>query len=295
MKRSIFRTLLLLALTLSLTFCLFACGDDPDGDDGIVKDDEGEGGYHLCSYTTFVEREEPTCEEYGHEVYRCECGDTVTNDIEPLGHDYGEWEITDAPDLYNQGWISKVCSRNEEHYESELVPQLDPDNTNYTIEVTEAATLTEPGEAIYKITINDKEFSIEGVYLHPCYSTVLSLVGATNVNFNAYYAEDGEIGESFTVPGTYGDYTVTHAGFREFDGLKTLTVASPSTRITCYGFTSLETVILPAGYTEIDNGAFEGCTSLSNINIPCNTKKTNFKNWFCSLFCRLTRKKHCLP
>ncbi len=267
-------SLALLVLT-SLTF-LFACGDD--GSDGAVsgggKPDGGDGGFHLCSYTTLQDEEEATCEMQGHKVYACECGETRTDIIQPLGHDWGEWELSDsAPDLYNAGWIERVCSRDEEHYESEIIPQLDPENTEYSVEVTDEPTLTEPGTAIYTITRHDKEFDIEADYLHPCYSTLLSLVGATNVEFSAYYAEEGEIGESFTVPGTYGDYTVISAGFREYDGLKTVTVASADTSLRCLDCTTLETVILPDGYTEIDDNAFKGCTSLSTINFPASLVK----------------------
>lgn len=267
-------SLALLALT-SLT-ALFACGGDSS--DGAISGEGGKGegggddGYHLCEYTTLVLEEEPTCELQGRKVYACECGAQRTEDIDALGHDYGEWEVTKAPDLFDYGHIGRTCTRNSEHSQGDNLPPLDPDNTEYTVEVTKAPTITEIGEATYTISRQGKEFAIEGDYLHPCYGTNFSLVGSKTVSFSAYYAEEGEIGESFTVLGKYGDFDVTSAGFRNHVGVKTLTVASTGTRISCPGCTTLETVILPEGYTEITHlsyeGAFEGCTSLSSINIP---------------------------
>ena len=41
----------------------------------------------------------PTCEKAGSKVMACSCGDKETKTIEPIGHKWGDWEITIEPTL----------------------------------------------------------------------------------------------------------------------------------------------------------------------------------------------------
>lgn len=38
-----------------------------------------------------------TCENAGEQKGVCDCGDTVTREVEAKGHNYGDWKISKAP------------------------------------------------------------------------------------------------------------------------------------------------------------------------------------------------------
>ena len=48
---------------------------------------------HVCKFSEEVIN--PTCEEKGTKTYTCECGESYSEDIDPLGHKYGEWIESD--------------------------------------------------------------------------------------------------------------------------------------------------------------------------------------------------------
>ena len=54
---------------------------------------------------------EPTCLEKGYTTYTCHCGNTYTdNEVEALGHSYGNWVITKQPSDAEDGIREKSCS-----------------------------------------------------------------------------------------------------------------------------------------------------------------------------------------
>lgn len=70
---------------------------------------------HKHSYTAVVTN--PTCTEKGYTTYTCTCGDYyISDEIEPLGHDFGEWvyngdaEYTSSSNNKN-GTQTRVCKR----------------------------------------------------------------------------------------------------------------------------------------------------------------------------------------
>ena len=69
----------------------------------VVRED-GEHTYEL------TEEKEPTCEEAGYRIYTCtKCGDSRTETLEPLGHRYGEWVVTEEAGCDHDGLLTRTC------------------------------------------------------------------------------------------------------------------------------------------------------------------------------------------
>lgn len=69
---------------------------------------EGGGCEHNWVYKQTVN---PTCEEAGFEIYSCPmCGKEKYEDIDALGHDFGEWEVVCEPQEDQNGYRIRTCS-----------------------------------------------------------------------------------------------------------------------------------------------------------------------------------------
>ena len=82
---------------------------------------------------------DPTCTESGTIVYTCECGDSYTETVsEPLGHEYGDWEVIQNPTMTLEGTKQQICIRcnntNTELIEKKQYPNLG----GYTIKIAQA-------------------------------------------------------------------------------------------------------------------------------------------------------------
>ena len=65
---------------------------------------------HTHEYTGVVT--EPTCIEQGYTTYTCSCGDSYTDDeVEALGHLYGEWKVVKEATVDEEGLKEKECNR----------------------------------------------------------------------------------------------------------------------------------------------------------------------------------------
>ncbi|MBQ3375935.1 MAG: cell wall-binding repeat-containing protein [Erysipelotrichaceae bacterium] len=92
---------------------------------------------------------EPTCTEKGTEERVCSrCGETETQDINPLGHDWNAPTYSWSDD-YSKVTATRTCN-NGDHPETETV--------NSTSEVTKAATCTERGEITYTGVFTNSAF-----------------------------------------------------------------------------------------------------------------------------------------
>ena len=119
----------MLATILALTGCPGPVNnyiEPPVWDDGVV--------------TT-----EPTCTEDGVKTYTCSNGETRTETIPALGHDFGEWEITKNPTCTEKGSKTRKCSRCGE---TETV-EIDALGHDWELE-SDTATCTEDGVKTYK-------------------------------------------------------------------------------------------------------------------------------------------------
>ena len=57
-----------------------------------------------------IRRTESTCTTHGKAWYRCECGQTKSEDLPTKGHAYGAWEVTTEPTCEAEGVRTHTCS-----------------------------------------------------------------------------------------------------------------------------------------------------------------------------------------
>lgn len=99
----------------------------------------------------------PTCTEQGYTTYTCSCGDSYVSDyVDALGHDMGEWEIIADPTCTGDGSESRCCSRCD-YTETQ---SIDAVGHSYTGTVT-APTCTEQGFTTYTCSCGDTYVSDE--------------------------------------------------------------------------------------------------------------------------------------
>lgn len=65
---------------------------------------------HQHSYTETITKQ-PTCTEKGLKTFTCSCGDSYTEEIPALGHDF-QWVVTTTPGVGVAGEEQQQCSRN---------------------------------------------------------------------------------------------------------------------------------------------------------------------------------------
>ena len=93
---------------------------------------------------------EATCTEAGVRTYTCSCGETKTEEIPALGHDWGEPSYTWAED--NSACVAaRVCKRDGSHSESESAKPIES--------VTKEPTCTEKGEKLLKAAFQNSVFT----------------------------------------------------------------------------------------------------------------------------------------
>ena len=79
----------------------------------------------------------PTCEKAGSKVMACSCGDKETKTIEPIGHKWGDWEITIEPTLEEVGTKIRVCKNKDcGKEETKEIDKLKEENTNTGANIT---------------------------------------------------------------------------------------------------------------------------------------------------------------
>lgn len=65
---------------------------------------------HIHTYTAVVTP--PTCTQPGYTTYTCACSDSYIGDeTAALGHDFGAWQLTQAPTAHEAGEEARVCNR----------------------------------------------------------------------------------------------------------------------------------------------------------------------------------------
>lgn len=89
---------------------------------------------------------EATCTEDGYTLYTCRnCGHSYRDNlVEALGHSWGAWTVTKAPDCEHEGVETRICSRCGE---SETRP-VEAVGHTYTVTIVEP-TCTEDGYTLY--------------------------------------------------------------------------------------------------------------------------------------------------
>lgn len=104
---------------------------------------------------------EPTCTTEGVKTYTCTNGETRTEIIPALGHDYGDWEITKEATCTEDGEKKHICKREGcGHFETEVIPAAHDYQGGYC----EREGCTDPWEfedgykATLKVFIDNTEF-----------------------------------------------------------------------------------------------------------------------------------------
>ena len=78
---------------------------------------------HTHNYTSAITTA-PTCTQAGVKTFTCSCGDTYTEPVAALGHNYGEWAQTKAPTCTEAGEETRTCTRDVSHTETREVAVL---------------------------------------------------------------------------------------------------------------------------------------------------------------------------
>jgi len=91
---------------------------------------------------------EPTCTETGIKIYMCQCGDTYTETIDALGHDY-QIDGTIAPSCTTGGYGIYQCT----HCEKYEVRKIPVSEHTFELIVTKAPTCTTDGSGFKKCSV----------------------------------------------------------------------------------------------------------------------------------------------
>ncbi|MGI6168044.1 MAG: leucine-rich repeat domain-containing protein [Eubacteriales bacterium] len=207
---------------------------------------------HEHSYTEVVTP--PTCTEGGYTTYTCSCGDTyVDNQTDPLGHDWGEWKTTVAATCTAVGTETRSCTRCDAT-ETREIPKA---AHNYV------ATVIPPGK------------TTQGYTKHVC-----SVCG-DSYNDN-YTNPTGSVGLDFTVNpddtititgiGTCTDEDIIIYSTYYVDEQGNSKVVSSIAANAFRDNTTIKTISIPASVTSIGDGAFAGCTKLTEFKVESENK-----------------------
>ena len=102
---------------------------------------------HTHNYIETVTKE-PTCTEKGEKTYTCECGDSYTEEMNALGHDFGAWTTIKAPTCTEKGTEIRYCLQNSAHFETRDINTLEH-NFGEWIETTAPTCTTKGVETRY--------------------------------------------------------------------------------------------------------------------------------------------------
>lgn len=100
---------------------------------------------HEHSFGDWTEVKAPTCTEKGKEERVCACGEKEERDVDALGHNPGEWEVTLEPTVDAEGQKVKKCTRCQEVLETEAIDKLEPP-VNKLSQIVSFATSSGSGE-----------------------------------------------------------------------------------------------------------------------------------------------------
>ena len=115
--------LMVLALIPGVSFAEPPVGPCPGRDSGR------NGGNHFWNQTGHAD---PTCTEAGYTTYQCVyCGQTYTDNIPALGHDWAHGNVIKAPTCTEMGTVQYVCRRDHTHTYQKNVQALGHDWTEW--------------------------------------------------------------------------------------------------------------------------------------------------------------------
>ena len=229
----------------------------------------------------------PTCEENGTKLYTCtECGETYTEELPALGHDYIEHEAK-AATCTEIGWNAyRTCSRCDYSDYLEIPPaHTDADSDGICdicgVEMIVSSgkcgpdltyTLYENGLLVISGTgdMYNYEDGLDVFSSAPWGKDIKSVTiqhGATSIGTDAFYGCKQLT--SIVIP-----ESITSIGARAFFECSSLTAIEIPENVTSIGGCAFEdcgnlvSVELPQGLTQINERTFSGCSGLTSITIP---------------------------
>ena len=321
MKQKLAVMLLAAGMAFSCTFAFTACNDTPTADNGgdpviTPGDDDSdtpttpgdddtpttpdEDEQHEHTYTSEVTTQ-PTCTQEGVMTYTCTCGDSYTESIPTIAHNYVDGVCT-------------MCNSPEPQPTEGLVFTFSGDGTEYAVtgytgtetEVTITSTykglpVTSIGQWAFQnrqhvtnIEIPDSVISIaEGAFYYTAYyndednwdNDVLyignHLIKARSALSGEYTIRDGTkvIADAAfqycrSLTGITLPDSVTSIGgwaFSLCSGLTNITISNNVTSIRYEAFancSNLTSITIPDSVTSIGQGSFARCSSLTSVTIP---------------------------
>ena len=228
------KAIILLTLILILTCALASCKNEH-----VHVFVDGEIETYGCTEARYLKKICEGCDEFMYE------------ELPPLGHVMGEWEIVEYPTLASSGLKRQTCE-NCTYYMEEYIPQL-TDELEYTLNADKAS---------YSVTgiggYSDSNVVIDSVY---------NGLPVTAIGYHAFQFAY-EI-KSVTIPDS-----VTSIGIAAFDScyrLEEINLPDNLTHIPDYAFMDCESLLsltIPSSVSYIGEGAFYRCAALTNIVIP---------------------------
>ena len=241
-------------------------------------------GGHTHYYQTTVTN--PTCTEDGYTEYRCSCGNAFIDDyVDALGHDMGEWEISQEATCTEDGSKRRDCERCD-HFVEEVLPATEHSYVDGVCSVCGEKELPVSGTCGENLTWTlgtDGTLTISGIgkmYNYYCYGIaapwhnyreeivkVIVEDGVTSIGQFAIWECDNMT--SITIPDSVTE--IGYYAFSECESMTSITIPDSVTEIGDQAFTactSLTNICIPDSITEIAAGTFAGCSSLTSITIP---------------------------
>ena len=207
-----------------------------------------------------------TCTEMGIGTYTCSiCGESYTEEIPALGHDYGDWTIIKEATYTEEGIEEQICSRDSSHTQTRSIPKLKISLSSCKIQISDTAYVYDGAEKKPAVTVlhNDVTLS-EGTDYILLYTDNIN-PGTATVTIEALEASGytGSVQKKFVIRPAMNDNTV---------------VVQPNAFEGC---ANLVNVNIRATVIEIGNQAFADCKNLRNIYFFGNCPKLGkdiFKN-----------------
>lgn len=271
----------------------------------VITDDETQqmwdGLNHTHQYIELITTE-PTCEVPGVRTFTCECGDSYTEEIPALGHDFGEFIVDVEATCDTAGSKSQHCSRCNAIQNVTEIPawghdyeepvytwsddmstctasrtcstdgHVDTETVDVTSEVTTEATCETTGVRTYTAEFANEAFAKQlknetiDALGHTYVNGVCTVCGAADPN----YIEPSPA-SYFDTDGNGTIKWLTSEGQKateiviptEINGEQIIALREQAFNRSSY----LESVTIPGTIKTISKSAFNGCSKLASVTI----------------------------
>nr|MDE7105626.1 leucine-rich repeat domain-containing protein [Anaeroplasmataceae bacterium] len=206
-------------------------------------------------------------------------------ELEELGHNFGNWQVTTEPTLTSTGILTKVCSRNGNHEETFVLPMLNKDA--YTYKLVSQGTCIRPSSETYEYKKDNQTFKFyvgqftshsigaNLYYNETVHWALCSVCGekveaehdfidndCSNCNYNKVLGTKGLLYVENTAQG----YTVRRGNVQD------LTIIIPEkynnlpvVNIASFSSSKIVSIVIPKNVTSIQSNAFNDCSKLVNV------------------------------